>query len=113
MMGEQRTVKLTGSIAWIDLVTGETVDKGRASRVILRPSDLVMDLGASQGTYSVSLKRISEFKFDGTWTTRGPRERSGRAQCSLEPKDDFYTLVGTWEPGDQIWCGRLEAVDKF
>ena len=112
-MGEQRTVKLTGSIAWIDLVTGETVDKGRASRVILRSSDLVMDLGASQGTYSVSLKRINEFKFDGTWTTRVPRERSGRAQCSLEPKDDFYRLVGTWEPGDQIWCGKLETVDKF
>lgn len=99
---------------WLDLLTGDTIDKGAADRVILRSDGLAMDVTGSLGIYSVDLKRTGDLKFEGSWTLRAPKvQDNGTATCTLEMKDDYFLLTGEWHHGKCNWFARLEAVDQF
>lgn len=113
-MAEGAVTKLTGVVVWLDLATGDTVDKGSAGRAILRPDGLAIDLTSSFGVYAIHLKRTSGLKFEGSWTCRNPKgEEKGFASCTLELKDDWYLLSGAWDHGRCHWFGRLDQVDSF
>jgi hypothetical protein len=113
-MDEPNATKMKGLILWLDLFTGNTVDKGSADRVILRTDSLAMDITGSLGIYSVDLKRVGHLTFEGFWTLRSARNlENGSATCTLEEKDDHFQLSGEWHHGKCQWIGRLEAVDSF
>jgi hypothetical protein len=112
-MAEEAVTKLTGSVVWLDLATGDTIDKGSADRAILRPDGLAIDLTSSFGVYSIHLKRAG-VKFEGSWTCRNLKgEEKGFASCTLEPQDDWYVLSGAWNHGRCHWFGRLDKVESF
>lgn len=113
-MNNSAIVRLTGNVLWLDLVTGDTVDKGRADRVIIRQDGIALDLTAALGTYSMVLKRVGDLKFAGTWTGRSvDGEESGDATCVLEQKDGWLLLSGDWRNDKCQWFARLEEVDAF
>ncbi len=113
-MDEQTVEKLKGVVLWLDLVTGDTIDRGTAERAILRSDSLAMDVAGAFGTYSILLKRVGEMKFAGSWTCRTPKgEEKGHADCALEPKGDYFRLTGEWDWGKYDWFARLEKVTGF
>lgn len=111
---DQTITKLKGVVLWLDLITGDTVDKGAANRAILRHDALAMDIAASVGTYSMVLKRSPNLNFAGTWTCRTvDGEETGHADCTLEAKEDWWLLSGDWSHGKCQWFARLEKVEGF
>ena len=102
-----------GKAVWIDLHSGDTIDRGVVERAILRGSILTMDVRGERGNYSISLKRSTGGAYHGTWEMDRGASR-GRADGQWEFNDDGRAILhGRWFPSGHLWACGLEAVDEF
>jgi hypothetical protein len=107
--------KYRGTVVWIELFTGERVDRGAVERAIRRGDELLMDMRGGAGEFAVTLRRKRNGRFVGTWI-RDRGAQHGTADGQLTPRGDgtnTATLLGNWDSGTVMWGCVLEAVDSF
>lgn len=103
-----------GGILWLDLPDlDRSRETGTVTRAILRQTEFVMDVEAPGDTYAVTLKKLSESRYQGEWmrmSGKGPRR--GRVRGELTIKGEQLDLGGEWEEGGTwSWFSRLHCAD--
>lgn len=111
-MNEQ-VERYRGNVVWIELVTGDTIERGVIERAIVRSAALVMDVRGERGDYSVALQRAADGEYRGTWEQDRGAKR-GPVRGRWEALDDGGArLYGSWSEGTVLWACVLEPVEAF